>query len=352
MANKERVLNKEELERLYWRNGLSTHKIAMLFSINPQMVRYLALKYGIKLRPPKSIQKKKYNVSKKLLENLYLKQKLPMTKVAEKLGIKAHSTVVLKLLQCSIPLRTMSEVKTKYPRIPFSTDQNEKAYMIGLRAGDVSCFKSFHRVIVSTSTTHPAQVDMIKDVFEKYSHVNAFIHKDKRGIKEFHVQCGLHHSFDFLLNKPNEIPNWILNNDNIFYYFLAGYSDCETNWDISKKDKNSIKIEFNLRTNDMTISEQIHSKLISEGFNSKFGVYVKKGKKATYGTYTKDMYFVRLYRKQDTIRLAKIILPLSQHKEKIGRMKLICSLKEDSGWNDIEHKVLNLRREIKESRLN
>ena len=53
MTNKEKVLNKAVLEHLYWGKKLSTIKIGRMFNIDHQRVRYLALTYGIKLRPPR-----------------------------------------------------------------------------------------------------------------------------------------------------------------------------------------------------------------------------------------------------------------------------------------------------------
>lgn len=351
MTNQERVLNKDTLINLYQNQGLSTHEIAKMFSITPQAVRYWCIKNNIKLRKPKSLQRKRYKISKELLEELYLKQKLSIPKIASRLGIKYQSTVQRMLMRFGIPRRSMSEAKTKYPKLPFSGNLKEKAYLLGLRVGDISVLRDFYRIRVTNSSTHPAQIEMIKRLFEKYTHVNVYVHKDKRDVKEFHIQCDLHQSFDFLLKKIKQIPKWIVNNNYLFFSFLAGYSDAEANWNISKHGKNSVQIEFNLRTNDKKILQQINSKLISRGFNSKFRLYIKRGKKATYGKYTKDVYSSRIIKKFDVIKLAKILLPLSKHDEKVRKMKLIINMNENTKWQEIKDKVLSLRNEIKNSRL-
>ncbi len=347
MTNKERVLSKAMFKHLYWGKKFSTHKIARVFNTHPQSVRRLAIKYRIKLRLPKGSQKEKYKISKKLLEDLYLKQKLSIPQITKKLGIKSYSTVWLKLLQNSISIRSMSEAKTKYQKFPFSQNLSEKAYLIGLRTGDISANRDWLRVVVTTSTTHPAQIEMMKSAFNKYGRVYVYIHKDKRGIKEFKIQCGLNQTFDFLLTKITKLPKWIMENKNCFFSFLAGYSDCEANWNISKRYTNSFQIDFNLRTNDKDILKHIKSKLVSEGFNPYFRLYIKKGQRATYGIYTKDLYSLRIGRRQETIRLAKILLPLSKHGEKIDKMKLVIGINKNTEWDDIENKVLSLRKSIK-----
>jgi hypothetical protein len=59
----------------------------------------------------------------------------------------------------------------KYPKQPFSGDLKEKAYLIGLRAGDFSA--SIHRKLIrlETAAVKQAQIDMSKKVFEKYTRV-------------------------------------------------------------------------------------------------------------------------------------------------------------------------------------
>ena len=78
----------------------------------------------------------------------------------------------------------MSEAKTKYKKIHFSGNLNEKAYLLGLRTGDLSAHINWFQIRIGTSTTHPAQVEMLERAFEKYTHVHNYIHKDKREIKE------------------------------------------------------------------------------------------------------------------------------------------------------------------------
>jgi len=341
----------EVLRKLYWNDKLSIHKIAKNFKVTPNAVRYYMIKNNIQRRKAKNVQKENCGISEEVLKELYLKKKLTLDKICKALNVKSRSTIIYKLIKYNIPLRTMSEARTKYLRKPFCGDPKEKAYMFGLRAGDITVRRDFHRILVSCSTTHPAQIGMIRKTFGKYSHIGTYIHKDKRNINEWHVYCGLHKSFDFLVEKANTIPNWILENNEYFFAFLAGYIDCEGSFDIWKSGKNSIAFSFRVATNDKTILDQTKNKLSDKGFNPRLYLFARRGDNATYGTYTKDVYALKLLRKNEIVRLVEILLSSSRHNEKISRMMLMLEIKDAKKWSEVEDSVLKLRKRIKEKRL-
>jgi len=350
MKNHE-IKNKEFLENLYWKQKLSFNQIAKKLGISERTIRYWTRKHGIKSRPKLGKTKTKYNVSRKQLFDLYVNKKLTLSQTAEKLGIKHHSTVAEMMTRYGIKTRSISEVKTRHERKPFSGDLIEKAYMFGLRTGDLACYKNFHRIIVNVSTTHPALVDTFKNLFAKYSHVYVYNYKDKRKIKELHAQCPLHSSFEFLIEKLQKIPKWILENNNYFFSFLAGYADAEGSYDIYENNDNTINFHFRVASNDKIILQQTLSKLKSLNFSCGFYLHAKKGQKATYGTYKKNVYALRIFRKQDVLRLVRILKKFSKHEEKVKRMKLILELKNETKWSEVKDKVINLRNEILNSRL-
>lgn len=341
----ENFKNKEVLGNLYWDRKLSTFQIATKFKISDETVRYWMHKNGVERR------KHKYNVTKKQLLDLYVKKKLTLEQVAKKLGIKNHSTVAELMMKYGIKTRSISEIKTKYKRANFSGNLTEKSYLLGLRTGDLSCLKNFYKIRVQTATTHPAQVKMMQDVFGKYSHVHVFVHKDKRGINEWHVYSDLDESFEFLVPKLEEIPGWILKNDNFFFSFLAGYADAEGSFDVFENTDNSISFHFRVASNDKIILQQMLTKLKSLEFSCGFYMHAKKGQKATYGIYSKNVYALRMFRKSDVFKLVEKLKNYSRHDEKIKRMKLIQDLKTETKWNKIKDQVLSLRKEIMNSRL-
>ena len=63
-------------------------------------------------------------------------------------------------------------MRRKYERKPFDGTDEDKAYLLGLRHGDLSVSKPWKGVAkVSTSTTHPAMAELFRSLFEPYGHV-------------------------------------------------------------------------------------------------------------------------------------------------------------------------------------
>jgi hypothetical protein len=284
-----------------------------------------------------------------ILGNLYWKDRVSLPKIARNFDV-SHQTILYWMNKNKIPRRScleeVSKVKTKYSKFNFSGNLIEKAYMLGLRTGDLYVRTSFRLLRISVSTTHLAQIQMIKEVFEKYTHVCEYNHRNKIGKKVTQVYCNLNKSFSFLIEKPIEIPKWILENNEFFYSFLAGYIDAEGCFEIIKNGKNAVSFRFSVVTTDEFILKQIKSGLEKNNLKPYFSLKRRKGFKSSYGKYNKNLYGVGLRRKSDTIDLVHKILPFSQHSEKIRKMKLILNNK-DKTWDEIENKVLKLRNEIK-----
>jgi hypothetical protein len=113
-----------------------------------------------------------------------------------------------------------------YPRRPFSGDHAEAAYLLGFRAGDLNVrmdLPTSQTIQVRSSTTRPAQVELIRQLFAPYGHVHTRLGK----FGETQIECHLDMSFSFLLEKPESVPAWILAGDAYFWAFLAGYMDAE-----------------------------------------------------------------------------------------------------------------------------
>ena len=343
MSNTDMIYSDSKiLKTLYWREGLSLRRIARKFGTSDFPIRYWMIKNNIPRRPCLNI--KRFKVSKGILENFYLKEKLNTIQIAEKFNV-SHSTVRNKLIKYSIPVRSKSERMTKYPKIRFSGDLKEKVYMLGLRAGDINACRHFNLIRIQTCSTHPAQVQMVNDVFSKYSHIGLSVHTNEHS-KEWAIYSDLHDSFNFLIEKPNEIHEWIINDDELFYSFLAGYMDCEGNWEIAKSNENDIRFMFRIRSYDEIILKQIKSKLENMGLKVNFFLDKKEGSYTTFGKLKKDFYGIRIYRKTDIIKLINILLPLSHHLEKVCKMKFILEI-WDEKWDEIKDSIKNLRSEIK-----
>lgn len=299
----------------------------------------------------KNSRKLKYYVTKEQLYDLYVNKRMTLKQVAHKLGIKHLSTVHELMIKYGIKRRTISEVKTQHERKPFSKNLSEKSYILGLRTGDLAAYKDFHRIIVNTSTTHPALIHNFEKIFSKYSHVYVYLSKDRKNNQEWHVQCALHSSFDFLIKKLRKIPKWIWTNNKYFFAFLAGFADAEGSFDIYENTGNSIAFHFAVASNDKIILQQIFNKLRKLRFSCGFYLKHKKGEKATYGKFSKNIYIVRIFRKKDVLKLVKILKYYSNHGEKQRRIELMLKLEGKTKWNEVKDQVLSLREEINILRL-
>jgi len=139
---------------------------------------------------------------------------------------------------------------------------------------------------------------------------------------------------------------WVLKNKDYFYNFLCAYSDCEGSYSIIKSHKNSTRFIFRITAGDKRILEQIKRALESYGYNPRFYFKPTKGKQGTFGKYNLDMYNFIMYRKTETLRLIKNLLPHSKHNEKIDKMKYIQANK-DKNWNEIIREWNEIREKIK-----
>ena len=234
-------INKEILVELYVNQKLSLSEIAKKFGCNGTNILYWLKKYDIKRRPA---YRKKIDVPKEVLEDLYWKKNLTTSEIANKFGIKRGGTVRKKLVKYGIKTKTLSQAMTKKFKCDFSGNLTEKAYLLGLRAGDFYSQRMKESIRLQTTSTHSAQVDLLRQAIEKYGEVRTYLSKNKSRSDEWFIYSDLTQSFEFLLKKSLEIPDWIIKNDKYFYSFLAAYMDCEGNWHLAKSHKNYIRFFF------------------------------------------------------------------------------------------------------------
>lgn len=344
------MISNAKMKELYWKKNLTLEKIAKIYGVNNVTILNWMKKYKI----PRRTYWNKLNISKELLQDLYHRKKMSSLKIAEKLG--ANSRTIRRIMErYEIPRRTLSEACTKNQKTPFDDNSQTKAYMIGLRTGDVHARYMKRSVRAQTSTTHPAQVEMMRRTFEKFSKVCIYKFFNKRAAgrptNEWFVYSDLHPTFSWLIEKPDSTPKWILNKDRLFWQFLSGYMDSEASWKVLKSHKDSLRFVLRIATQDKKILEQINSKLRSLGYNSLLYFDTHAGIRSGRLKNNLDMYALMVYRRADIISMCRKLLHISKHDEKIKQMKLILEHKDATNWSRIKEDVMNLRQEIKNSRL-
>jgi transposase len=335
--------NPKILRYLYWNKNLSLKQIAKILGTSYSTLYYWMIKHKIQRRKPKKII-----IPKTTLLNLYINKNLNTREIANKFRC-SDETIRKKLVKYGIPRKSNSESKTKYPKKDFSKNKVEKAYMLGIRIGDLYVRRNHAMIRIKTSTTHKELLTTLKKVFGKYGHFITYKYLNK-GLWEWRIECDLNKSFKFLLNKFEKIPNWILNNNKNFYSFLAGYSDADGSWIITSNGKKGVRFIFSISSNDKIILEDLKNKLKELGYHPRFDIDKEKGTKLSYGKCNKDVYILQLLRKNEVKKLAKILLKFSQHREKILKMKLILSGIEE--WSKMSVELKKFKDSINKTVLN
>lgn len=336
---------KKQLENLYWNKKLSLRELGGRFHCQDTNILYWLKKFEIKRRPA---YWKKIDIPKRVLEDLYLNKKMSSIKIAEKLGSVNARTIRKKLKKFGIPTRPLSESLTKKFKKPFSNDLGERAYFLGLRAGDFYARWIKKSIRIQTTTTHLAQLNLLKNAFRNYGETCVYLTKNKSREDEWFVYVDLHPSFKFLVTKPNKISDWILKNKKYFFQFLTAYMDCEGTWKVQRSHQKHIRFMFKIRTGDLNILKQIKKRLETLNYHPYLYLEKKKGTKikGSYGAYNQNIYDLTINGKKEIISLVNKLLPLSKHSEKIRKMNFILKYKNKK-WNVVQRPWNKLRKEIK-----
>ncbi len=256
-------VSREELMALYNDQRLTIWEIGKRFGVSDEVVRYRMKQLNIPRRSKSEAAKKLHLRARKLrldrseLERLYVLEGLDTPEIGRRFGVTGD-TVRRYLVEYGIERRDKSTVAIRYSRRDFSGDLLEKAYLIGLRQGDLwvaptSGGPISDSITITCTTTHLEQIDLFKAVFTSYGHVA--VNGCRNG--NYVVRCHLSRSFEFLLPKQDCIPKWILDDSSMFVAFLAGYTDAEGCFCVPA-DGNAL---FRLQSYDVTILHQAHSVL-------------------------------------------------------------------------------------------
>jgi len=285
----------------------------------------------------------------KFIKNRYFERRKTLRDIASELGT-SYSTVREFMEKYQIPRRNFSEAQPIRPRVPFSGDLSEAAYLLGLRTGDLHVRRRARHIEGSLATTHPAMLDLFKNIFSKYGKISTCPYKCYHG-HEFGARVMLDNSFSFLIRKPTRIPEWIITNGKLFFHFLAGYTDAEGCWSIFRHSRH-IGFVFTIVSSDRVILLEICEKLERHGFNPYIRIARKAGTSTGFGKCNQDLYASTLYKREDINRLSRILLPLSQHKEKIQKMQLMIKHEGAKFWKEVRNDVLALRQQISQEIIN
>ncbi|MBL7159976.1 MAG: LAGLIDADG family homing endonuclease [Candidatus Aenigmarchaeota archaeon] len=283
-----------------------------------------------------------------ILTELYLKREFPQQKIANLFGVQ-HETICRWLKRLKLPIRSQGDAVsmaiTRHRKTPFSKNLEEKAYLIGLRTGDISAQKHGRNIRAHISSTHPSMIELFRELFEKYGKVGIYPKKYKNSKiypwkYSWKTYCDLDKTFDFLLKKTEKIPKWIMNDNKIFFSFLSGYFDAEGCFSISHKKGKGSRIQWIIRSCDKEILENITKMLKNNNFNPHF----KLTKKADGISYKKDYWSVELGDRNQILNLMRLMTV--RHKEKVDKIDLALDFVKNN-WENASERIIELRQNIK-----
>ena len=338
-------ITRRDLEKLYLKNKLSLRKIAKRYNCAKSTIENKLRKYRIPTRNKSEALKlipraEKYKISREKLKELYWKEKLSTYKIAEiyncspsaifdklrKFNILRRTDVEGIILTNNERCRKIAKAVSKYPKKDFDGSETEKAYLIGFRVGDlhVSKRKYGETVYVSSCTTKKEQVILMNNLFKSFGHIR--IKKSKKDtqkgtIDNFSFMTHLNLSFNFLIDKRDRIEKWILQKDNYFLSFLGGYIDAEGSFGVYNGFG-----EFALGNYDKGVIGQIYHRLKFLGINTENPrIMVKAGyiDKRDIRTF-KDFWSLRIRRKNELykfINLVELYIRHSKRKRDLLRVK-------------------------------
>ncbi len=257
----------------------------------------------------------KIKIPKKELIKFHYRQKKSAYEIG-RIYDCSFATVANRMKEYKLKPLSRSIIQSIYKKKRFSGSNDEKAYMIGFRLGDLNVYQTVSHsdvIVVRCHTTRKEQTNLIKKLFKKYGQVTI------GGKKSLYINCFLDTSFDFLLKKEDNVESWITKNSKNSNNFAAGYIDAEGNigvydgrarFKVDSYDKNIIFWLYDwLSKNDISCPKptqigekgQIYDKILNYKFN-------------------KDLWRVRVSKQESLEKLFFIIKPLLRHSKRLEHL--------------------------------
>ncbi len=312
---------KKQLIEWYWKVKLSMSEIAHKLGCTHSAIVYKFKKLGIKSRGHLGLIPA-MKISKDTLEYFYHSKRLSLDKIAKILH-RSEGGVTRKFIEYGLVSRSVSERACKYAKNDFSGDLVEKAYLLGFRLGDLNVYDLKNIIQIRCSSTHSAQIKLIRAMFNSYTTPHSWM--AKRGTTE--IVCLLNKSFGFLVPKEDEVPEWVMENDSFFWAFFAGYSDAEGSFTFKKPKKfKGVKTAyFTIQSQQLGIIHALSHKLnmlsvenYGPHISKRAGVVDKRGVKNN-----KDMWRIDIIKKRSLWIFCCNIQKFVKHKEKVSALKRV-----------------------------
>ncbi len=328
----------KDLERLCLVEKLSAAKIAKIYGLkykNPKVaestVLYHLKRNGIKRRDAAEHIRK---VTEEMVDRWVVRYQAgeSLKRIA---GEQVDPVTVWNHLTArGLVLRDKVEAQikavTKHERKPFSGDRIERAYLMGLRYGDLHIVRHGRAIRARVSTTHPAMADLFESLFSPFGHVARYPREAKLVGYEWNLECDLDDSFEFLLAKPAIAELEAISRTEIIA-FLAGLFDAEGSVLLHDK-RGRYNPETAFSGADESLMRYVDRSLRILGYHSKLDWVIQAENRQGITGYSREGRVIiwRFLEAQGFLRS----LPI-RHREKVEKAKIVQQMiyRSDAGRN-------------------
>lgn len=309
----------EELARLYSDELQSAPEIAERAGCSVGIIYTRLDECGIPIRSMSEAARldREIKVSCDTLRVLYIDNQLSFAEIAERYQC-SPTTVHRRLKACGIEARPAGGSIYEYPKRDFDGSPCDKAYLIGLRLGDLHVEEGNSAIRVRCTSTHQEQIDLIQELFLEYGGVWI---SEPRAVRGTGITAHLNRSFDFLLPHEDKIESWILDDNELFSAFWAGYLDAEGSFIISGK-----RAYFKVDSGDQGILHQAWARLGGMGFEfpppklvRPAGTWISQFQLAS----RRDLWRLTSERKETLLQLCDLVAPYLRHQTRIHDMEAV-----------------------------
>lgn len=323
---------KDRIEDLYKNEKLSLAKIARKMKLSAGTIRKNMILWGIDRRTTR--KRRLIKPAKEELEKVYYDKNKSVNEILVKFDVGL--TTLFRWLK---EYRINPSRRFRYEKKDFSEDVKEKAYILGLVAGDIHVRRHCKQILAELTTTHPAMMNLFYSVFDKYGTPKKYIKYNKTTKRyEWKAYVLLNDTFNFMLLKDNNIDN------EYFYHFLAGFFDCEGCLYVYD-NHHYVGLSSLIYNSNKELLEIIKKRLEKDSYNPKLSKFFKKGEKTTNNYYRgKDIWAIRLHTTKEVLSLMNL-MPI-KHKEKLDKLEIVS--KNSNKWEDISNQINDLKASIKE----
>jgi len=210
----------------------------------------------------------------------------------------------------------------------------DKAYLVGLRTGDLTVRMNGGSLVAQVGTTHyTAWHQIFQKLFTKYTSTFYEVPRyrpNKKPPYEWTIIATLHPQDKWILNQPKDkVPEWVKQSKELFLAYLAGYTDSEGTWyplvHYGRKRKKGDRrkyyyITFSAANNDKQLLEDI--KKAMEELLSIHGYITIAHKEGETGRLSKKPGYKLVTTGKNAVKLAKLLLPYLKHPDRAERAKL------------------------------